>query len=71
MESGMMQFWLQNISCQALDYIVLQVRKKSVLIANCLGHSMTYDKVMEIETTQTQKSHKLLDFVKYVSCPSI
>ena len=46
-------------------------QKKPVLIANCLGHSMTYDKVMEIETTQTQKSHKLLDFVNYVSCPSI
>ena len=34
----------------------ITVQKKPVQTANCLGHSMTYDKVMEIETAQTQKS---------------
>ena len=36
-------------------------QKKPVQIASHLGHSMTYDKVMEIETAQAQKSQKLLD----------
>ena len=45
-------------------------QKKPVEIANRLGQSMTYDKVMEIETTNMPKSHKLLDFADYFSCPS-
>ena len=44
-------------------------QKKPVEIPNHLGHSMTYDKVMETETTNMPKSHKLLDFADYFSCP--
>ena len=36
-------------------------QKKPVQIVNRLGHSMTYDKVMGIETTQAQKAQKLLE----------
>ena len=36
--------------------------KKPVQITNRLGHSMTYDKVMEIKTAQAQRSQKLLDY---------
>ena len=45
-------------------------QKKPLQISNRLGHSVTYDKVMEIETRQTQKSQKLLDSAEYLSCPS-
>ena len=44
-------------------------QKKPVQIANHLGHSMTYDKVMEIETAQAQKSQKLLDSAELSSLP--
>ena len=44
--------------------------KKAVQIANRFGHSMTYDKVMEIKPAQTLMSQKLLDSDEYLSCPS-
>ena len=45
-------------------------QKKPVQIANRLRHSMTYDKVTEIETANMPKSDKLLNFAEYLSCPS-
>ena len=45
-------------------------QKKPVQIDNRLGHSMNYHKVMEIETANIPKFHKLLDFAEYLSCPS-
>ena len=39
-------------------------QKKHAQIANRLGHSMTYDKVMKTETTNMPKSHKLLYFAE-------
>ena len=45
-------------------------QKKPVQIDNRLGHIMNYHKVMEIETANIPKFHKLLDFAEYLSCPS-
>ena len=40
-------------------------QKKPVQIANRLEHSMTYDKVMEIQTAQARKSQKLLNSAEF------
>ena len=40
-------------------------QKKPVQIANRLEHSMTYDKVMEIQTSQARKSQKLLNSAEF------
>ena len=39
-------------------------QKKPAQIANRLGHSMTYDKVVKTETTNMPQSHKLLGFAE-------
>ena len=40
-------------------------QKKPVQIANRLEHSMTYDKVTEIQTAQARKSQKLLNSAEF------
>ena len=40
-------------------------QKKPVQIANRLEHSMTYDKVMEIQTAQARKSQKLFNSAEF------